>query len=219
MSKIYGKNIWQIATVKGGVIIMSKIYGYARVSTTGQYKQGNSIENQVELLRNAGCTKIFEETYTGTKKDRPILKNLLKELNTGDTLVVTKLDRLARTAVEGVTLVQELLADGINVNILNMGMLENSPVGKLILTIMLAYAEFERDLIIERTQEGKEIAKKNPDYREGRPPKFKRKQVEHALELLEEHTYREVEEITGISKSTLIRAKRKKVVLSLSDKQ
>ncbi len=197
---------------------MGKIYGYARVSTTGQYKQGNSIENQIELLKNAGCEIIHQEACTGTKKDRPVFKSLLKELNTGDTLVVTKLDRLARTAVEGVSLVQELLADGINVYILNMGMIEDSPVGKLILTIMLAFAEFERDLIIERTQEGKEIAKKNPDYREGRPKKFKRKQIEHALELLEEHTYKEVEEITGISKSTLIRAKRKNIALSLSNK-
>lgn len=197
---------------------MGKIYGYARVSTTGQYKQGNSIENQIELLKDAGCEIIHQEAYTGTKKDRPVFKNLLKELNTGDTLVVTKLDRLARTAVEGVSLVQELLADGINVYILNMGMIEDSPIGKLILTIMLAFAEFERDLIIERTQEGKEIAKKNPDYREGRPKKFKRKQIEHALELLEEHTYKEVEEITGISKSTLIRAKRKNIALSLTNK-
>lgn len=198
---------------------MGKIYGYARVSTAGQVKFGNSMEKQIELLKDAGCSEIFEETYTGTKKDRPVLKNLLKKLNTGDTLVVTKLDRLARTAVEGVTLVQDLLFDGINVHILNMGMVENSPVGKLILTIMLAFAEFERDLIIERTQEGKEIAKKNPDYREGRPKKFKRKQVEHALELLENHTYKEVEELTGISKSTLIRAKRKKIALSLTDNQ
>ena len=198
---------------------MGKIYGYARVSTAGQVKFGNSMEKQIELLKDAGCSEIFEETYTGTKKDRPVLKNLLKKLNTGDTIVVTKLDRLARTAVEGVTLVQDLLFDGINVHILNMGMVENSPVGKLILTIMLAFAEFERDLIIERTQEGKEIAKKNPDYREGRPKKFKRKQIAHALELLKEHTYREVEEFTGISKSTLIRAKREKIALSLQDNQ
>ena len=198
---------------------MGKLYGYARVSTTGQFKSGNSMENQVELLKKAGCEIIHEEAYTGTKKDRPVLKKLLEELKTGDTLVVTKLDRLERTAVEGVTLVQELLADGVNVYILNMGMIEDSPVGKLILTIMLAFAEFERDLIIERTQEGKEIAKKNPDYREGRPKKFKRKQIAHALELLKEHTYREVEELTGISKSTLIRAKREKIALSLQDNQ
>lgn len=197
---------------------MGKIYGYARVSTIGQVKFGNSMENQIDLLKNAGCEVVYEETYTGTKKDRPIFKRLLEELKAGDTLVVTKLDRLARTAVEGVTLVQELLDNGINIHILNMGMLENSPVGKLILTIMLAYAEFERDLIIERTQEGKQIAKKNPDYREGRPKKFKRKQIAHALELLEKHTYREVEELTGISKSTLIRSKRKKYSSISSDK-
>ena len=158
---------------------MGKIYGYARVSTAGQVKFGNSMEKQIELLKDAGCSEIFEETYTGTKKDRPVLKNLLKKLNTGDTLVVTKLDRLARTAVEGVTLVQDLLFDGINVHILNMGMVENSPVGKLILTIMLAFAEFERDLIIERTQEGKEIAKKNPDYIRVQGPRRRHHQGRH----------------------------------------
>lgn len=198
---------------------MGKIYGYARVSTTGQVKFGNSMENQIDLLKNAGCEVVYEETYTGTKKDRPVFKKILEELKTGDTIVVTKLDRLARTAIEGVTLVQELLDNGVNVHILNMGMVENSPVGKLILTIMLAFAEFERDLIIERTQEGREIAKKNPDYREGRPKKFKRKQIAHALDLLKEHTYKEVEELTGISKSTLIRAKREKYISMSSDNQ
>ena len=70
------------------------------------------------------------------------------------------------------------------------------------------FAEFERDMIVERTQEGKTIAKQNPDFKEGRPKKYSKKQVEHALELLENHSYKQVEDLTGISKSTLIRAKR-----------
>ena len=75
---------------------------------------------------------------------------------------------------------------------------------------MLAFAEFERDMIVERTQEGKAIAKQKPDYKEGRPKKFGRKQIELALSLLEENSYKQVEEQTGISKSTLIRAKKAK---------
>lgn len=89
-----------------------------------------------------------------------------------------------------------------------MGLIEDSPVGKLTLTIMLAFAEFERDMIVERTQAGKAVAKQNPDFKEGRPKVYGKKQIEHALSLLESHTYKEVEQLTGISKSTLIRAKR-----------
>lgn len=74
-------------------------------------------------------------------------------------------------------------------------------------------AEFERDMIVERTQEGKAIAKQNPDFREGRPKKYKRAQIEHALELLDSNSYSQVEQLTGISKSTLIRAKRKNKII------
>src|SRR5699024_11631970 len=82
--------------------------------------------------------------------------------------------------------------------------------GRLIFNVMLAFAEFERDMIVERTQEGKAIAKQDPNYREGRPKRYKKEQIEHALQLKESHTYQQVEAKTGISKSTLIRAKRKK---------
>lgn len=90
-----------------------------------------------------------------------------------------------------------------------MGFVENTPTGRLIFSVMSAFAEFERDMIVERTQEGKAIAKQRDDFREGRPKKFQRKQIEIALSLLESHSYKEVEGKTGISKSTLIRARRK----------
>jgi len=90
-----------------------------------------------------------------------------------------------------------------------MGLVEDTPTGRLILSVMLAFAEFERDMIVERTQEGKAIAKQNPDFREGRPNKYGKEQVEHALNLLETNSYKQVEALTGISKSTLIRAKKK----------
>ena len=83
-------------------------------------------------------------------------------------MVVTKLDRIARSAMQGIELVQKLLDRGITVHVLNMGLLDNTPTGKLIRNIMLAFAEFERDMIVERTQEGKAIAKLNPEFREGR---------------------------------------------------
>ena len=97
----------------------------------------------------------------------------------------------------------------IRVNVLNLGILDNSSVSTLMRNILLSFAQFERDMIVERTQEGKAIARLKKDFREGRPPKYGRKQITHALELLETQSYKQVEEKTGISKSTLIRAKRK----------
>lgn len=148
---------------------MRKKKGYGRVSTKGQQRDGNSLEDQRSKLEDAGCDEIILEAYTGTKMDRPKFTKLLTELEPGDTLVVTKLDRFARTASEGSALVKELLERGVAVHILNMGLIENTPTGRLILNVLLSFAEFERDMIVERTSEGKALAKAtNPDYKEGR---------------------------------------------------
>lgn len=144
-------------------------YGYGRVSTKGQERDGNSLENQVKDLKAAGCDKIITEAYTGTKMDRPKFTKLLTQLKAGDTLVVCKLDRFARTAREGLEVVEDLMARGVSVHILNMGLIEDTPMGRVVLTVMLAFAQFERDSIVERTQGGKETAKLREDYREGRP--------------------------------------------------
>jgi len=120
------------------------IYGYARVSTKGQDKYGNSLQDQEAKLKAAGCEIIYHDSFTGTKMDRPEFSKLLKLLQPGDTLVVTKLDRFARTAADGAKTVQELLAKNINVNILNMGKADDTPMGKLLITVLLAFAEFER---------------------------------------------------------------------------
>ncbi len=185
------------------------IYGYARVSTKGQEKDGNSLEAQEKLLKDNGAEAIYCDTFTGTKTHRPKLDKLLIQLKAGDKLIVTKLDRIARSTTQGIELVESLLDNGIVVHVLNMGLMDNTPTGKLIRNIMLAFAEFERDMIVERTQEGKAIAKQKPGFREGRMPIYGREQIAHALSLLESHSYKEVEALTGISKSTLIRAKKK----------
>lgn len=188
------------------------VYGYARVSTRAQAKDGNSLEAQDKTLREAGAEVIYKDTFTGTRKDRPALGELMGVLEQGDKLVVTKLDRVARSAVQGIELINGLIAKGVTVHILNMGILDDTATGKLIRTIFLAFAEFERDMIVERTQEGKAIAKaaKGSEFKEGRPPKYSKYQLDHAMELLENHSYMQVEEMVGISKSTLIREKRKR---------
>lgn len=187
------------------------LYGYARVSTVGQSINGSSLEEQVAALTEYGCNQIITEAYTGKTVDRPQFTALLSKLQSGDTLVVTKLDRFARSTVEGVQTVRELFTRDVKVHILNIGLIENTLSGNLILTVFLAFAEFERGMILERTQNGKALAKMQPGFREGRPPKYKPAQINHALELLNSGlSYRQVENVTGISKSTLVRAKRTK---------
>lgn len=145
------------------------VYGYARVSSDGQDRYGNSKQGQTEALKAAGCEKVYYEHFTGTKMDRPEFTKLMGELKAGDTLKVTKLDRFARTAADGAMKIKELMARGVTVHILNMGLIENTPTGRLMMQILLAFAEFERDNIMERLNDGKAIAKaKNPGWREGR---------------------------------------------------
>lgn len=188
------------------------IYGYCRVSSKGQL-EGNSLEQQKqEILSKYTNAVITQEQFTGTTTDRPLFTDLLDELKSGDMLVVTKLDRLARNTVEGIQIVQSLFDKGVSVHVLNVGLLENTTMGKFFLTTLLAVAEMERNTIIERTQAGKEIARKNPNFREGRPKKFKNGLIELAIQEFEsgQSTYADIDNKYGISKSTLYRAIKKR---------
>ena len=189
------------------------VIGYARVSTKGQLKEGHSIEVQTRnILDRYDGAEIRVEQYTGTTMDRPIFNKLIEDLKQGDTLVVTKLDRLARNTVEGISIVQELFNKGIAVHVINIGLLENTSMGKFFLTTLLAVAEMERNTIIERTQTGKAIAKTKEGFKEGRPKIYTSKQINNAIEMLKNNSYTEVAAITRISKSTLIREVRKRKV-------
>ena len=176
------------------------IYGYARVSTKGQAKDGNSLESQ---------EKIYSDSSSGTKIDRPQLDELLSKLQDGDTLIVTKLDRIARSMTQGSKLVNELIGKGVKVHILNIGIMDNTPSSKLIRNIFFSFAEYERDMIVERTQEGKTVARTKNGFKEGRPKKYTETQLKMAIDLLKVHSYTDVERMTTISKSTLIREVRK----------
>ncbi len=147
------------------------IYGYARVSTKGQARDGNSLEGQSNSLKEAGAVKIYSDSFTGTKIDRPEFDKLKKKLLPGDTLIATKLDRFARSASQGSQMIESLIGQGVTVHILNLGVMDNTPTGKLIRNIMLSFAEFERDMIVERTQEGKAIAREKGIRVDGRPKK------------------------------------------------
>lgn len=184
-------------------------YGYARVSTRKQSRDGNGLEAQIELLKRAGCEKIIAEEYTGKADKRPRLSELLAEISTGDTLTVTKLDRLARSLADGANLINDLFARGIAIHVLDMGLLDDTPTGRLIINIFLSVAEFERNMIIERTHLGLEVARTKEGFRMGRKPlDAKRKRDAADLVIFYDKTYKEVVELTGISIATLTRSVR-----------
>lgn len=182
------------------------VYGYARVST---YKQDYS--DQVdELVKNGvPAENIYAEKYTGTKKDRPEFTKLKNKLVGGDELVVAKLDRLGRKTSDVINFLDTCGKRDITVNILNMGKLDNTPNGKLMRNIVSAFAEYERDMIVNRMAEGKEYAKAhNPEYKEGRPKRRITDRYRKIYEFSKNHSIRETAQVTGVSESTVKRIKR-----------
>lgn len=184
---------------------MGMIRGYARVSTKGQQSKGTSLEDQISILKKEGCEAIYQDVGSGAKK-RSEFDRLCAEAQPGDTIIVSKLDRIARSVVEGSRIIKGWFAKGINVKILNMPFLQGSGTDKLLVDIMLAFAEFERSMIMERTRQGKEYKRAtDPTFKDGRPKKFRREQLDLAMSLLKEKSYKETARATGISKATLQR--------------
>ena len=191
-------------------------FGYIRVSTRKQARDGNSLEAQREALTAAGAEKIYTDTFTGTKIERPEFDRLRAQLRRGDVLIVTKLDRLARSVSQASGLITDMIDEGVTIHVLNLGVLSNDSVNTLLRNVLLSFAQFERDMIVQRTQEGKAVARAtDPDFREGRPPKFDAEQLDHAMELLENHSYAQTAKLTGISKSTLIRERKRRKIQSI----
>lgn len=181
-------------------------YGYARVST-----QGQSLADQEQQLKDAGVSsdKIYFEKFTGTTDQRPEFKKLKEQLKPGDELVVTKLDRLGRKTSEVISFLDECSSNKVTVNVLNMGRLDSTPGGKLMRNVISAFAEYERDMIVSRTQEGKAYAKKhNPAYREGRPRRQIGTRYKQIYEYSKTHSIRETAQMTGVSASTVSRIKK-----------
>ncbi|WP_407460518.1 recombinase family protein [Lactobacillus gallinarum] len=179
------------------------IYGYARVSTAQQ-----DYATQIDDLKRAGATKIYKDKYTGTTANRPEFDKLMDKLQNGDTLIVTKLDRLARNTQDALSIVKQMNDEGVILRVLNIGTIDNSPSGRLIFTVFSAFAEFERDLIVSRTQEGKAWAKaNNPNFHDGMPRKYDQEQINFAWKLhTQDHmSYSEISKKLGISKATIYR--------------
>ena len=178
------------------------IYGYARVSTAKQV-DGNSFEEQTNVITaRYSDVKMIYEQESGAE-ERPIFLNLLEKVVSGDMIVVTKLDRFCRSTKEGLEYIDLLRDKGVSVHIMNMGIIENTPIGRMIVTNLLAFAEFERAMIKERTQAGKAIARTKEGWVDGRPRKepqefqnFLKKQKDGEL------TVAECCEQLGISRAT-----------------
>ena len=181
------------------------IYGYARVSTDKQNLYGNSMTDQVVVLEQNGAMQIYKDKYTGTKMHRPEFDKLMDALQDGDTLIVTKLDRLGRSSEGIISLIKALLARNITVRVLNMGTIENNPVGRLIVTFLAGFAEFERDLIVERTMAGRAYKKAtDPNYKEGRKVKEYDESLFNELQVKVgngEITARNAAKLLGVGKS------------------
>lgn len=194
-------------------MIMNKKYGYARVSTKNQLNHETYL-NQFEKLKNEGISEenIYFDNYSGkSAKDRENLNKLLDLVVDGDTVVTTKLDRLARNASDALEIAEQLNKKGVKLHILNMGLIDNSPIGKLMFTVFSAFSEFERDLIVERMQEGKEYKRKHdPDFRDGRKSKLNTKQ----LDIIYKHfadgilTNEEIANMFNVSRRTIMYRKK-----------
>lgn len=149
----------------------SSIIGYARTSTVEQIA---GLEGQLRELGAAGCERIFQEQVSSVDKTRPELERALDYVREGDTLVVTKLDRLARSMPNLVEITSKLKAKGVELRVLALNLDTSTPTGKLMLNLMGSIAEFERELMLERQLEGIAKAKAEGKY-QGRAPTARRK--------------------------------------------
>ena len=181
-------------------------YGYARVTSAAQ-----TVGQQVAQLKKYDVDQVFKEKYTNKRVNRHRLNSLLNQVRQGDTITVTRLSRLTASPSEALNLIKTLREKGVALNVLNLGVIDDTIVGRLTVRILAAVVEMENTGIVERTQAGKDFAKAhNPDYREGRKPALTPEQTRKMLQLIDEagKSQAEVAKLLGVSQSTISRAYR-----------
>lgn len=176
---------------------MSKV-GYARVSTRDQ-----NLNSQIDLLNEYGCDRIFSEKVSGRKYKRTELDKCLDYLREGDTLVITKLDRLGRTTKQLIELSQYLDEKSIDLEIIDMNINTKNAMGKMFFTMMSAFAELEANLLSERTKKGLDAARARG--RVGGRPQITQEKVAMIVSLYQskQHSINEIMKLTGVSKGTI----------------
>lgn len=175
--------------------------GYARTSTSDQ-KAG--LEAQIRDLENAGCTKVFQEELSSVSESRPQLGAAIEWVREGDVLVVTKLDRLARSVADLVAITEALRKKGVELRILSMNLDTTTPTGKLMLNLLGSIAEFERELMLERQREGIAKAKAEGKY-QGRQPTARKKTADVLRLRAEGKSANDIKEALGISRASVFR--------------
>ena len=181
-------------------LMKNYIFGYARVSTEQQ-----NLDRQLDALRKYGCDVIYNEKMTGTKRDRPELAKMLDRMTEGDTVVIESLSRLGRSTKDLIELTELFQSKGVHLVSLKESIDTSTSTGKLLFTLMSAIAQFERDVIADRTREGLKSARARG--RTGGRPKTDPDAVRKAIKLYNTRQYsiKEIEELTGVKKSTLYR--------------
>lgn len=181
---------------------MNHLIGYARVSTVTQ-----SLGQQRAQLSEQGCIRIFEEKISGAKRDRPELTRMLDHLREGDLLLVTRLDRLARSTADLLQIAELLRERGAGLRSVAEPWADTTtPAGRMILTVFAGIADFERSLIVERTSKGRQAAKAR-GVRFGPKPALTSSQIAHARELCDAgKPIAEVAKLFGVHRSTVYRA-------------
>lgn len=175
-------------------------FGYARVSTEQQ-----NLDRQLDALRKYGVDIIYNEKMTGTKRDRPELTKLLDRMTEGDTVVIESLSRLGRSTKDLIELTELFQSKGVHLVSLKESIDTSTSTGKLLFTLMSAIAQFERDVIADRTREGLKSARARG--RTGGRPRTNSDIIKKAVKLYNTNQYsiKEIEELTGVKKSTLYR--------------
>jgi DNA invertase Pin-like site-specific DNA recombinase len=182
----------------------SAIVGYARTSTLDQTA---GLEAQLRHLEASGCHRIFKEQLSSVDTKRPELERALDYVREGDTFVVTKLDRLARSISDLVKIKDRLLAKGVTLKVLDPSLDTSTPTGKLMLSMLGSIAEFERDIMLERQREGIAKAKAEGKYK-GRAPTARRKYDDVRRLRAEGRTVEAIVKELGVSRSSVFRALR-----------
>lgn len=182
----------------GGVLLKNFVFGYARVSTEQQ-----NLDRQIDMLEKYGVDRIYNEKMTGTKRNRPELEKMLERLTEGDTVVIESLSRLGRSTKDLIWLMETFNSKGVNLVSLKESIDTSSSTGKLLFTLMSALAQFERDVLADRTREG--LAAARARGRKGERPPVNEEAVKKAMKLYKtgQYSVREITELTGVKPSTL----------------